>query len=102
MNFLVHSTPATLSRLWDETDGASIVVKEMKKNMAFSLQVSRFYSRLNSFAYTLFPGMCGSSIGSILESTLIQSKAENYSVHTLRYQYLSNRWWITVFRLYHY
>lgn len=33
MNFLVHSIAATLSRLWDETDGASIVVKEMKKKI---------------------------------------------------------------------
>lgn len=31
MNFLVHSIGDTLSMLWDETDGASIVVKEMKK-----------------------------------------------------------------------
>lgn len=61
-----------------------IALKEMK-NMEFYFQISKFYSYLNSVADLQFLGLlCGSSVGSNLEYTLIRSNIDRNSVQRLQ------------------
>ena len=98
MDFLIHPFLAALSRYWVGPGLPSF----SKKWKIWSF-LCRSRSSTATVADILFLGVCGSSvIGSSPESTLIRANADMNSVHRLQlicWKYLSNRQWITVFRL---